>query len=138
MFKTNGLLHITISVTDVARATAFYQDILCMELYHQNPRGTMSFMRAGDTVVVLTQMPNHVPPNPEGLDRVTTKFHHALEVDHDEYDRALAHFAAKGIEVYHCTDVNHMAVPGFRHVYIKDPDGNAIEIAGKLPAEQGA
>ena len=133
--KTEGILHITISVTDMDRAKAFYEDIVGFETYHMNPRGTMCFMNAGRNVVVLTSMPNHVSPNPDGLDIHGTLFHHAFIVDHEEFDRVMAHFAANDIPVFVCDDINHAAVPGFRHAYIKDPDGNAIEIAGRIPEE---
>ena len=57
--KTEGLLHITISVTDMDRAKAFYEDILGFETYHMNPRGTMCFMNAGKDIIVLTSMEGH-------------------------------------------------------------------------------
>ena len=44
MIQTRGLLHITISVTDLDRATAFYRDMLGCGLIRQNRSKTMSFM----------------------------------------------------------------------------------------------
>lgn len=102
MIKTQGFLHLTISVTDVARATAFYQDVLGCELVRMNSKNTMAFMKTGEDFFVLTSMPNHVKPNLAGpLDLETTLFHHAMIVEPDEWDRALEYLKAEGIEVLH-------------------------------------
>ncbi|MCZ6741913.1 MAG: VOC family protein [Alphaproteobacteria bacterium] len=129
MIKTQGFLHVTISVTDVERATAFYQNLLGCELVRQNTKKTMSFMKTGEDFFVLTKMPNHVKPNlPGPLDLETTLFHHAMIVEPDEWDRAIEYFEAEGIEYYICTGDGHTTFPGRRHAYIQDPDGNCIEI----------
>jgi glyoxylase I family protein len=134
LIKTHGFLHITISVTDLDRATAFYRDLLGCELVRRARR--MAFMKSGEHLFVLTRMENHVRPNPPGrLDIETTLFHHALLVAPDEFDRAIAHLDEKGVEYLDCTDHGHPTVPGRRHVYIMDPDGNSIELATMLEAE---
>ena len=129
MIKTQGFLHITISVTDLDRATAFYRDLLGCELVRQNSKKTMSFMKTGEDHFVLTKLDHHVKLNAPGpLDLHTTLFHHAMIVEPEEFDRAIAHFDANTIEYFVCTDAGHTTFPGRRHVYIEDPDGNAIEI----------
>ena len=139
MIKTQGFLHLTISVTDLDRATAFYQNVLGCKLVRQNAKHTMSFMQTGDDFFVLTKMPNHVKPNPPGpLDILTTHFHHAMIVEPEEWDRAMEYFEAEGIEHYVCSDAGHTTFPGRRHVYIQDPDGTSIEIVSKPSAEAAA
>ncbi len=129
MIKTQGFLHLTISVTDMDRASAFYQDVLGCELVRMNSKNTMAFMKTGEDFFVLTSMPNHVKPNLAGpLDLETTLFHHAMIVEPDEWDRALEYLKAEGIAYYICTGDGHTTFPGRRHVYIQDPDGNSIEI----------
>ena len=129
MIKTKGFLHLTISVTDLDRATEFYQKVLGCELVRKNGANTMSFMKTGDDFFVLMKMDNHVKPNPPGpLDILTTHFHHAMIVEPDEWDRAIAYFEAEGIEYYVCSDAGHTTFPGRRHVYIHDPDGTSIEL----------
>jgi catechol 2,3-dioxygenase-like lactoylglutathione lyase family enzyme len=128
MIRTEGFLHITISVTDLDRATAFYRDLLGCELVRSNP--IMSFMKTGDDFFVLTSLEHHVPPNPPGkLDMHNTLFHHAFLVTSDEFDRAIVHFEANGIEYLDCTPNGHSTFPGRRHLYIRDPDGNSVELA---------
>jgi catechol 2,3-dioxygenase-like lactoylglutathione lyase family enzyme len=72
----------------------------------------------------------HTPPNPPGpLDIDNTLFHHAFLVSSEDYDRALAYFEANGIEHFDCTPHGHTTFPGRRHMYIMDPDRNAVELA---------
>ncbi|MDX1483726.1 MAG: VOC family protein [Alphaproteobacteria bacterium] len=139
MIKTQGFLHLTISVTDLDRATTFYQDVLGCELVRQNGKKTMSFMKTGDDFFVLTSLPHHVKPNAPGpLDLETTLFHHAMIVEPAEWDRALDYFEAEGIEYFICTGAGHTTFPGRRHVYIQDPDGNSIEIVTTSSLEDAA
>jgi glyoxylase I family protein len=134
MITTHGFLHITISVTDLERATAFYRDLLGCKVVRQNP--IMSFMRTGDDLFVLTKMDNHVKPNIEGeLDEITTLFHHAFLIPPEQFDEALETFQARGIPHWNCSGMNHRTFPGRRHFYVQDPDGNAVEITTMLPEE---
>lgn len=136
MLKTRGFLHITIGVTDLERATAFYRDFLGCELIRRNRSKTMSFMKTGENLFVLTHTGVHRPPNPPGpLDIDNTLFHHAFLVTPEELDRAIAHFEANGIEYFDCTPHGHTTFPGRRHIYIMDPDRNAVELATTLPSE---
>lgn len=132
--KTRGFLHITIGVTDLARSTAFYRDVLGCELIHQNK--LMSFFKTGDDNFVLTTFAGYVCPNPpEAPDRDTTLFHHAFLVDDADYDRAVAQLEREGVPTWNCTAMGHSTFPGRRHIYFNDPDGNSVELATLLPGE---
>lgn len=136
MIHTRGLLHITIGVTDLDRATAFYRDFLGCELIRQNRSKTMSFMKTGDDLFVLTHTGVHQRPNKTGpVNLETTLFHHAFLVTPEEFDRAVAHFEENGIEHYDCTPHGHTTFPGRRHVYVMDPDGNSVELATTIEGE---
>jgi catechol 2,3-dioxygenase-like lactoylglutathione lyase family enzyme len=131
MIKTKGFLHITIGVTDLDRATAFYQDILGCELVRRNRH--MSFMKTGDDFFVLTLTGMHVPPNPDGPPRAgAVLFHHAMIIEPDQYDAILKELESRGLPYHDCTADGHTTFPGRKHVYIKDPDGNVIELATEV------
>lgn len=129
MIRTKGFLHITIGVTDLARATAFYKDVLGCELVRQNRR--MSFMKTGDDWFVLCSTGMHVPPNPEGpVGEGKTHFHHAIVIDSAEFDNVVSELTERGLEPWVCTqEIAFATFPGRRHVYVKDPDGNVLELA---------
>jgi catechol 2,3-dioxygenase-like lactoylglutathione lyase family enzyme len=135
--KTKGFLHITIGVTDLARSTAFYRDVLGCELMNQNK--IMSFFRTGDDMFVLTKFDRYVCPNPaQPPDRDTTLFHHAFLVDDADYDQAVAQLEREGVPTWNCTAMGHSTFPGRRHIYFNDPDGNSVELATLLPSEVAA
>lgn len=127
MLRTKGFLHITIGVTDLGRATDFYQNVLGCELVHKNP--IMSFMKTGEDFFVLTVTGCHVPPNPAGEPVLeNTLFHHAMVIDNLAFEDVISELTSRGIPTYDCSDAGHTTFPSRRHVYIKDPDGNSIEL----------
>ena len=121
MIEPTGVLHFAISVKDLGRAKRFYRDILGCTYLRQNDN--TAFMRAGDDYFVITEMKDHVPPNPPG----GTQFHHAFIVAGDAFDAALESLKSHGVEILLYEDTGHRTFSG-RHAYIQDPDGNAIEI----------
>jgi catechol 2,3-dioxygenase-like lactoylglutathione lyase family enzyme len=124
-------LHITIGVTDLDRATEFYQNVLGCELVRRNR--IMSFMKTGEDFFVLTKTGSHVAPNPDGpLDLHNTLFHHAMLIEPEVYGAAVVWLDEHGIEHFDCTDNGHSTFPGRRHMYIKDFDGNSIELATEV------
>lgn len=132
--KTRGFLHITISVKEIERATAFYRDVLGCEIIHRNK--IMTFMTTGSDNFVLTQLDHHVSPNAPGPpDPHTTLFHHAFLVDDADYERAVATLEREGTQTWNCTEMGHTTFPGRRHIYFNDPDGNSVELVTLLPSE---
>jgi catechol 2,3-dioxygenase-like lactoylglutathione lyase family enzyme len=119
--KPIGILHFTIGVTDLERARRFYEDVLGCSYWRQND--TTVFMRAGDDYFVLSKSGYHQAPN-RGED---TLIHHAFMVDGADFDAAMTHLEAHGVEVLLYEDKGHRSFTG-RHAYFHDPDGNAIEI----------
>jgi len=116
-----GILHFTIGVSDLEAGRRFYEDVLGCTYWRQND--TAVFMRAGEDYFVLARSGYHQPPN-RGRD---TLIHHAFIVDGADFDAALAHLEAKGVEVLLYEDQGHRSFTG-RHAYFHDPDGNSIEL----------
>lgn len=118
--RPTGILHFTISVTDLDRSRRFYEDVVGATFWRQND--TTVFMRCGDHYFVLSRTGYHTPPN-RGRD---TLIHHAFVIAAEQFDAAAAYLEAHGIEVLLYEDTGHRSFPG-RHLYFHDPDGNTIE-----------
>lgn len=118
--KPTGILHFTLSVTDLDRARRFYEEVVGAAFWRKND--TTVFMRCGEQYFVLSRTGYHTPAN-QGRD---TLIHHAFTFERDDFDAALAHVEACGVEVLRYQDKGHRSFPG-RHAYFHDPDGNAIE-----------
>lgn len=119
--KPSGILHFTIGVTDLERARKFYEDVVGCTFWRGN-NSTM-FMRCGEDYFVLSCTGYHTPPNQYR----DTLIHHAFVVQGEDFDAALAHVEACGVEVLLYEDQGHRSFTG-RHAYFHDPDGNTIEL----------
>ena len=120
-FKPSGILHFTISVSDLERARDFYVDVVGCTFWRRNDH-TM-FMVVGEQFFVLSDIGYHRRPNDPG----DCLIHNAFIVNGEDFDRAMAQLEAKGVEILRYEDDRHIAFVG-RHAYFQDPDGNAIEI----------
>lgn len=118
--KPTGILHFSLSVTDLDRARAFYEDVVGATFWRKND--TSVFMRCGEQYFVLARTGYHTPQN-KGRDSL---IHHAFMFQGDDFDAALAHVELRGVEVLLYEDKGHRSFTG-RHAYFHDPDGNAIE-----------
>jgi catechol 2,3-dioxygenase-like lactoylglutathione lyase family enzyme len=118
--KPSGILHFTLSVTDLDRARRFYEEVVGATFWRQND--STVFMRCGEQYFVLSRTGYHTPPN-RGRDSL---IHHAFTFNGEDFDAALANAEAKGVEVLLYEDKGHRSFTG-RHAYFHDPDGNAIE-----------
>src|ERR1044071_741398 len=122
MLKTQGVLHFAIPVTDLARSERFYVGILGMEKIRRT--GHMVFLRAaGRDNFVLTYSEKPIDPNPQGKHEI----HSAFRLTSEEYDRAKAFLASKGIKIFKEEDRRTGTFQG-RSAYFLDPDRNVIEI----------
>ena len=120
-FKPSGILHFTISVSDLEKAIRFYVEVVGCTYWRRNSQ--TAFMVVGGDFFVLSNIGYHRRPNDSGH----TLIHNAFIVNGETFDRAMAQLEAKGIEILRYEDEGHVAFVG-RHAYIQDPDGNAVEI----------
>lgn len=116
-----GILHFTLSVSDLDRARKFYEEVVGCTFWRAND--TTVFMRCGEDYFVLSRTGYHRPQN-QGRD---TLIHHAFIVQGEDFDAAMAHVESCGVEVLLYEDKGHRSFTG-RHAYFHDPDGNAIEL----------
>lgn len=117
-----GVYEVVARVRDLARAEAFYRDVLGFELGLRVEDRGMSFWRVGTQheggMIVLQQDDGEWP-----------KQHFAFRVDADELEGAVATLAAHGIPA--SDPVEHAWMPA-RSVYFADPDGHELELCVPL------
>jgi catechol 2,3-dioxygenase-like lactoylglutathione lyase family enzyme len=122
MIVTTSLHHVGILVTDLARAKAFYSEVLGLR---EVSRPAFDF---GGAWYQLGDRQLHLIVHPGGKTlRGTTAIdsrdgHFAVRVG--SYDDTLAFLRSKGIEV---RESRQNATP-WAQLYITDPDGNVIEL----------
>jgi catechol 2,3-dioxygenase-like lactoylglutathione lyase family enzyme len=100
--------HVAVPCNDIAGSVRWYRESFGAEVLYEDE--TWAFLQMGDVKLALVTPTQHPP-------------HVALRVDADDLDRRSAE---AGVEVDEHRD-------GTRGIYLKDPDGNAIELISYPP-----
>jgi len=122
MVAIKGMAHFSIPVSDLAKSTRFYTEIVGCRHLVTTPDKKMAFIDAGGDCLILVK---HDPPINRGLDD-HNGVHHSFMVDSKDYKPALDHLRAHGIEVLFEEDRQGGVVNGPR-AYFRDPDGTVLE-----------
>lgn len=120
-----GVAHAAFYVTDMAKARAFYEGFLGYASPFSIPRkggGDLVWIKINDRQTVELFPGSEVSPEADRL------FHIALETDDAEGMRL--YLQSKGIAVPDKTGVGKI---GNKNYFIKDPNGNTVEIVEYLP-----
>ena len=142
-FTIQRVGHVGIHVTEMERSLKWYRDVLGLTLTGRWPMGEtgeLAFMRFTDDHhnIVLFTHPRPVTDEDRGVGYNALQ-HIALEVaDRDEWLRALADLRQKGVAIVQGPLVHgpeggdgpgrNPGGSGSRSFYIRDPDGNLVEI----------
>jgi len=121
MIRTQGILHVTIPVSNLERSRVFYTEILGLEFVAQAPKENphFVFLKTGPDYVILGREASR--------ERFSDIIHHAFMVDGDAYDATVAELKAKGVDVFREDERTEGVFTG-RSAYFHDPDGNALEV----------
>ncbi|MEE2690291.1 MAG: VOC family protein [Pseudomonadota bacterium] len=130
-FRLKGLDHVVLRVADLERSLAFYIGALGCTLEKEQKAIGLVQLRAGRSLIDLVPVSGRLgsmggaPPGAEGrnLD------HFALAIE--PYDEAAlrAHLERLGIEVPE-SGMRYGAEGEGPSVYVRDPDGNVVELKG--------
>jgi glyoxylase I family protein len=119
-FQLGAILHTSVIVKDTQRALAFYRDILELQLRSDRPELGYpgAWLNLGDQQLHLLELPNPDPvtgrPAHGGRDRHIAIAVKNLEVLKLSLDRQGLHYT--------------MSKSGRAALFIRDPDGNALEL----------
>src|ERR1700751_4096337 len=122
MVAIKAVAHFSIPVSDIARRTRFYTEIVGCGHLSPVPDGHMAFLDAPGTCLILVE--RNPPINPV-LDN-HGGVHHSFAIAHDEYQAALEHLGADGVEITFEEDRQRGVLNGPR-AYFHDPDGTVLE-----------
>jgi len=122
MVELKGLAHFTIPVTDLARSTRFYSEVVGCTYINTVAPAKLAFLDAGGVCLILAERKGPINPVLDSSDGV----HHAFIVDSAKYRAALDHLRANGVEIFFEEDRRGGTVNGPR-AYFRDPDGTVLE-----------
>lgn len=114
MSRVKGIHHVNVAIRDRERSRTWYQKVFDAEV-KEHPRQLELYLGA-------SELHCHVTPNPTYL-----KTHHfALEVT--DWEEMMAHLTDLGISFDAGRGPQIRDYDGHHFAYIRDPDGNLIEL----------
>ena len=122
MVAIRAVAHFSIPVSDVAKSTQFYTDVVGCRHLSTKPNGQMVFLDAAVTCLMLVK--RDAPINPVLDDHGGV--HHSFVIAHEGYPAALDHLRAHDVEITFEEDRQGGVVNGPR-AYFHDPDGTVLE-----------
>src|SRR6266404_2205505 len=118
-----SVAHFSIPVSDIARSTEFYTDIVGCRHLATVGQGSMAFLDAAGTCLILVKRDPPINPVPESHGGV----HHSFAVAHEDYPAALDHLRERGVEITFEEDRQGGVVNGPRADFL-DPDVTVLEV----------
>lgn len=130
-----GFDHIVLRIVDKEKMIAFYRDVLGCAVDWDRPELGLTHIRAGASLIDLVTVDGKLgalggaAPGPEGrnLD------HFALAIRPFDETAIRAHLAAHGVEIDD-EGPRYGAEGEGRSIYIRDPEGNTVELKGPSAA----
>jgi len=113
----NSVHHLSFTVTDLARAREFYEGVMGLETVPRPDIGIGGvWYSAGNAQIHLIEVPGHEKPETKLTPLAN---HNAFAID--DYPKILERLKQLGVEVLETT-------PERGQMWIRDPDGNVIEL----------
>jgi len=131
MFAIRGIDHLVLRTADVARMVRFYVDVLGCTVEKEQPAFGLTQLRAGSGLIDLVSLDGPIGraggagPGTEGrnLD------HFCLRIDPFDAGAILEH-----LDIHHIdaspVESRYGAEGQGPSIYVKDPDGNTVELKG--------
>ena len=130
----SGLDHVGVAVTDLERSRRFYRDVLGLTEVERPPYPVPgAWLAAGGGAIVHLGVVEHPISNPDGpID--SRESHFALRVD--DFDATLDRLRSlgygEGADGPLLLQVNPYTAALVRQIYLRDPDGNLVELNAAL------
>lgn len=131
-FELQRIDHVVLRVSDLSRSVRFYRDVLGCSVARERPDLGLTHLRAGASMIDLVDIAGKLGAHGGGAAGETHRNvdHIALRVDPFDDAAIRAHLAAHGIDVPEPASDNFGAEGDGPSLYIRDPDGNTIELKG--------
>ena len=136
-FEIQRLDHLVLRTRDIDRLVAFYEGLGCT-IVRKLDTMSMCQMRAGDSMIDIVSIApdSAAPDSAAGAERGRNLDHFAIRVEPFDESAILAYCEAHAIESQPMP-MSLLGADGYGPaIYIKDPDGNRVELKGPPDADQ--
>lgn len=127
-----GVDHVVLTVCDLAATVDFYERVLGMRPY-TFAGGTRTALSFGHQKLNLHELGREFLPNAREARPGSADLCFLTETP---LDQVVAHLQAHAVEIEHGPDGADGAEGPLNSVWIRDPDGNLIELANRMSASR--
>jgi len=127
MYKIKSLDHLVLTVKDIDKTVEFYTDILGME--KEIFKETRVALKFGHQKINLHQLGNEFEPKAKNVKEGSSDLCFITETSVEEFKK---YIEEKGIKVIEGPVKRTGALGGINSIYLRDPDGNLIEISNYI------
>ncbi len=126
-----------ISVADLDKMTAWYGEMLGFKATKDAPMGDggakVRFIESGNARIELIYLPDSQPGPIKAMPpaHAATRGFAQLTMEVPDLDAAKAALVAKGVEIG--LDITSIPPLGIRILFMRDPEGNLVELVQRLP-----
>jgi glyoxylase I family protein len=131
-FQVKCIDHVVLRVSDLPRALWFYRDVLGCTVARERPSLGMIHLQAGTSVIDLVDIHGKLglPGGAAAGERGRNMAHLCLRVDPFDEAELREHLQRHGVGVDGPVSSNFGAEGDGFSLYVRDPDGNGVELKG--------
>lgn len=131
-FQVKCIDHVVLRVTDLGRALRFYRNVLGCTVARERPTLGMVHLHAGTSVIDLVDVSGKLglPGGAAAGEQGRNMAHLCLRVDPFNEAHLREHLQRHGVSVEGPVSNNFGAEGDGPSLYVRDPDGNGVELKG--------
>lgn len=133
-FKVERIDHLVLRVRDLQRSLAFYRDVLGCTVARERPTLGMVHLHAGTSMIDLVSVDGSIGQRggPAPGEQGRNLEHLCLRVEPFDESAMIRYLDAHGVQVDAPASNNLGAEGDGMSLYVRDPDGNGVELKGPI------
>ena len=129
-----GTHHLAITTARFELLRRFYVETLGLPVVGRFPGHDIVFLDAGSTAIELIGEAPALDAGPSSADHALRHGWHHLALEIADVDAAVAELTARGVTVHSPPEPFPTEAPTMRIAFLRDPDGNLVELVQPLSA----
>ncbi len=129
MITIRQIDHVVIRAADLKRMVAFYRDVLCCPVERVNEKDGLWQLRAGTSLIDVVDINGRLGGGTPPESAAANMDHFCVQVEPWDRETIEAHLIVHGVEYGDVAD-RYGATGLGPSMYLKDPEGNTVELKG--------
>lgn len=131
MIKFNQIDHINFTVKNLDKSSKFYKDVFGFTVFEENTRNGSRYQIIGKSQKAMICLYEATDENFKRVEFGRSRFNH-VGFNVEFKDDIIKDLKNKNVEIVYFDGEAIIDYPNSKSVYIRDPDGNEIELSNNL------